>query len=1388
MVTNASSSRVVLPPIALLILLLGFLPDRTQAQPFTQLQFGESDKAILADITSFDSYLGTTFKGSISWSDALENVPVTLEVTHSGVASDPGKVFSGSVPFDLPQPYKSPSGNWAWYTTKATLSSLGARADFELQLPEGVIVKRRLTDPLFREEKLPFGFGNFDQELRYLGIRNFAAEELDVLKLENDPFWLLTNGNAWFTDVDGLQIPLGANDVRYVFKDEFDKSPGTRPANGGWMYYATPVNNLAVVHPDGLQLLIEDYTAENHLPGFPQGVVAGTVSFEVSFLNSQLTTGTVTSAGGLLSYGGEICTDPNAVTPQFFGPSELEVGPDGAILGTIDNSAAAPMEFPFDAYEVGPLEEDASLYFPGWKTSGASLNALPTEYLLAGRTDSADDDAALVMSGEEEYAEGDGSYAGYTLGRTAMSGVSFSVDLACNSAPFTSSNGGSKIYVRKGGISGTLDASEAAVAALPPLMLFNEYETVLTKFNNTFLDNHQHLDSEINGAIILPFPSDTQLSFTNLELEPCGLPGAAQLADVTDNVLAYWNRTFDFSSLEFVDVSPPESICGGTPKRTLKTTSTNTIPELGVALLAETEFAGNGDIRDVELLGEPANDLQEFTFTVRSAYYSAWDGTNNLNGLTVVRGDIKLPFWGATPVTALWDIGATPRLFDGRKAAETPPVDIDPDHNGFPAGISSIQEYTDSPTQRPVVSSSFAGIVDLEYPVAYNNVARRFATAPGEEKDRDLVVLSVASSVRGITRDDTEIVFGAGYQGFPAINLSSLLDDFTDPVLQELLGPLKDGMGDLNEALSGNFGEAIRSSMADVTRPIVTDLVNQLRDVGDQAEGASADLAAMNARIDTVMADLDTYLATEYAKGTGPLVMQIDRMLSALENIEAKINNLNIDQLHQVLAALVDLAGAEPDGIDQVFGDVEEARAYIVDNLINGQLKPQLEELRNQIGEGAELANLQEIDNLISGGDFTAMVATVKQGLKDMANEIHSNAATVRNLDPEVVNQLVVDTIYNTAFFQAVNQVVAQVFEPLRMQVQEILNGLFDTLNNQVKAYLDIAGSAINDVTQQLNDVVGVSAAEISGYAVFGGQTLDRLHIDAEFAFEFSDSFEFRASLDMERHKNDSDKPVCGTPVGAESIKVEIAVFDVPLRVPRGDLKAEEIQVMLRLNQDGPDLPFFLSDMGGKIETSGAIDFEAVRIVAPFFAMAVGLNEIYVTFKGGVVFEGGSAQGGIFLGKTCNGIELLTTLDPEVEGAFKEDEITGIYSFAEAVIPVWDNGCFLRLSANVGAGFWFLLDGPSFGGKLTAGVVGKAICLVSAKGKMTLIGGKEDGGYFLKGIAWLGGGLGFCEPEAWFEPKDVLNDKWCASCVMYADVLYRTLNFWSFNLDADCSL
>ncbi len=1373
-----TNPKYVYPWLCALLAFILFPPESRAGVTPNTLVFGDIEATVVNG-----TVIGDEFNGTIAWAGSGNTAAGPLTVSDSG-----GGVFNvtaGLVSLTFPQPYDPPLGNWTYNATGIALTATGASANVEVILPENIVYKRQDSEPFMREDVYDLGNIALDNDGV---IKNsiLLGGELERVKVRNEPFSIKVNGIAAFNDDNGFTLNNPV--LEHDFRNEFATAPGVRPANAWWLDGGT-FNGIVSVKNGGLNFEAENLTPADYDLAFPVGMMLSGAIWQLQYAVSEVSIGLLGADSVRQDYNSDSCTGGPPVRTLATGNVLMQIGKDWALFGSPDSSTGPDFNIVFDAYNVGPFKIDGTVYATGTKALGETTltDHLPHAYLYAGRLSAEVTDLVFATYPEDAYTEGVGVYAGFNVDKPDFDGVPFSVQLACENAPFTSSNA-SKFYVRRGGFTGLLDASADSVAMLPPLMLYGEYETTLTKFNITLQDNLQWQDSAIDGNLDLPFPSDTFFEFTSLELDTCGSPGAAKI-DTFENTLAYWNRDFKFRGLEFRDVidemgDPVESSCG-TILRSLWTSSSNSVPELSKSLLVDTNFAGDGDILEAVITGELGNTLQEWPFTLRQMYYSAWDNTMNINGKTVLVGDMSLPFWGATPVVALYDSGSIPQVFDGRSYAQSPPVSIDNDRDGFPAGISTIQEYLDSEDWRPNVQASFANVIPLDYKVKYNNISRRFATAAGEEKGRDLVVLSINSSVNGITKDETDVRFAAEF-GIPSISVSSLLEDLADPALQALLGPIKDNMNVVNGSLSGQLGEAIRGGMEDLTRPAVTQMVNNIRNAAANTDNVlqNADITNINNIIDGEINSLEGVLKLELSGDTGPIIGKIDQVLTGLENLTNQIEALDPSAVEDVLVALIELAGADPSGVQQVLGDVEEARNYIVEELINNQLRPVLEELRMQLDN---LGTLPAIDSLIQGVEFGQAMTDVQNEIKGLISELQNNAAAVRNLDPEMVNTRLINTIYNAFFMQAVNQVVAELFEPLKQEVQNILNGFFDALNNQVKAYIDLIGGVLDEAAQSINDVTGVVAAKMSGYAVFGAETMDRLHIDADFSLTVPDEeFSFMASLDMERFKNNSNAPVCGTPVGAESIKVKIAVYGIPLRFPRSSLVAEQIALMLRLNQNAPDDPFFVSDVGGLIETSGSLNFEAVKVIAPSFAAGVGANEVYIAFSAGIVFNSVSMRGGIFLGRTCNGVEILESIDPEVGGLFTQNEITGIYSFGEAAIPIVDYTCMLRVGATAGAGFWYFVEGPSYGGKLTAGVWGEALCLVSVRGKIVLIGGKEAAGYFFKGTGWVGGGLGWCEPESWFTPDDVWADKGCATCLLWLEAIYQ--GGWSVDHSAECGL
>ncbi len=112
---------------------------------------------------------------------------------------------------------------------------------------------------------------------------------------------------------------------------------------------------------------------------------------------------------------------------------------------------------------------------------------------------------------------------------------------------------------------------------------------------------------------------------------------------------------------------------------------------------------------------------------------------------------------------------------------------------------------------------------------------------------------------------------------------------------------------------------------------------------------------------------------------------------------------------------------------------------------------------------------------------------------------------------------------------------------------------------------------------------------------------------------------------------------------------------------------------------------------------------------------------------------------------------------------------TGVYVAVWGNFPIYNiRPCTVIVAASGEVRFWYFEPSggsdPIYGGYLRASVYGTGLCLISARGEVTLViehirqSGKSQGGRTcdtaegctaFTGDLWLGVGLGFCEPETW---------------------------------------
>ena len=171
-----------------------------------------------------------------------------------------------------------------------------------------------------------------------------------------------------------------------------------------------------------------------------------------------------------------------------------------------------------------------------------------------------------------------------------------------------------------------------------------------------------------------------------------------------------------------------------------------------------------------------------------------------------------------------------------------------------------------------------------------------------------------------------------------------------------------------------------------------------------------------------------------------------------------------------------------------------------------------------------------------------------------------------------------------------------------------------------------------------------------------------------------------------------------------------------------------------------------------------------------------------------VDWNGYGIEGDILLGNTKD-MTPLRDMDPAVAGFLK-----GIPAFQGAYVrcgmsaKMFDYGCLFEVGAGVQVGGWFLSE--SFGGKVRGWLTGQGACIVSVRGDLTLLGDVRNDAFRFEGLLWVAGGIGFCDEEDWDSPADVLDDDFCAACVLSGKARgkYPPGKISFSGPDVDCSL
>jgi hypothetical protein len=144
--------------------------------------------------------------------------------------------------------------------------------------------------------------------------------------------------------------------------------------------------------------------------------------------------------------------------------------------------------------------------------------------------------------------------------------------------------------------------------------------------------------------------------------------------------------------------------------------------------------------------------------------------------------------------------------------------------------------------------------------------------------------------------------------------------------------------------------------------------------------------------------------------------------------------------------------------------------------------------------------------------------------------------------------------------------------------------------------------------------------------------------------------------------------------------------------------------------------------------------------------------------------------------------------------------LAGGYVRVYADVPIYNYSCLFRVSVGGEVAVWYFAqvggDCSAYGGRLRGYVYGKILCVVSARGDLTLEIYRKLGPSpgecapepSMYGQFWVAGGIGFCSPESWHSWESRWwGDSWCWTCGAMVEANYNDTNpgDWWWNYEAD---
>jgi len=460
--------------------------------------------------------------------------------------------------------------------------------------------------------------------------------------------------------------------------------------------------------------------------------------------------------------------------------------------------------------------------------------------------------------------------------------------------------------------------------------------------------------------------------------------------------------------------------------------------------------------------------------------------------------------------------------------------------------------------------------------------------------------------------------------------------------------------------------------------------------------------------------ELQAVIAPLLAQGTSALNQELNELLT---NLEPTLDQIRVVLL-QVRSVVVEIRSqvVAVAGVAQQIGEIindAETGGLLADiiNPVGQKAWARFLQLEAALGIDAANATITDINDLVGSLTADEFIQLLKDELK--------------------AGLLGSDIVQEMQFM--LRQTLYDVQDRITSAVQSVLDQLSGVLK-------EVVAQTVGELEEQINPLLGqvskyMGSGEITGYAEINGDSLRKLRLDAKMQFELPEEMSLHVYLEILSYSSEDNFVASGClEPGEKAVEIRIGAQDVAIQWV-SDIRVN-LEVKMTLKDrvgDAFDFPV-PNGVGGKFEmTDGVLDFQSFKVIEFGATLAVGVDETYIGAKARAIFSSYEVAAALFFGRTCT-LDPLLFVDPDIGDVVSAGTtFTGAYVYGEVWLPISElvlgvpASCLFRIDAGVGAGAFYFLEGPTFGGKMFLAVSGEALCLVSIRGDVKMIVASQGG-------------------------------------------------------------